>query len=297
MEPEAREKLRTAGRVSREAREIAVDATTEGALLLDVAEAVEDHMRKRGLRPAFPTCLSIDRVAAHYSPTHDDPLRFRRGNVVKLDLGAHVDGWIADTAVTVEIGTRNWTNLIRASELALQTAIEAVHPGVATSHLGAGIQRAIESLGYKPIRNLTGHTIERYLLHAGKSVPNVPHGRDALHAGEVVAIEPFATSGSGKVDGRRTGNIYRVLRSGPIGRPDLDEFLALLSQEFRTLPFAERWACRLHPRAPALLNQLVRARAVMTYPALLDTASGIVAQTEHTMIVGSDGVEVTTAGT
>lgn len=295
MDASVRDALLRAGRVSREARERAVGLVTEGALLLDVAEEVEDLVRKRGLRPAFPTCISIDHIAAHYSPTHDDPLRFRRGNVVKLDLGAQSDGWIADTAETVEVSTRNWTELIRASELALQTAIEAVHAGVATQSLGEGIQRAIEAHGYRPIRNLTGHTIERYVLHAGKSVPNVPHGHDILQAGEVVAIEPFASAGAGQVDGRRTGNIYRLLRTKSARQAELKEFLQLLSQEFKTLPFAERWAHRLDPRAPALLNRLVRAGAVMTYPALLDLDRGMVSQTEHTMIVGPAGAEVTTA--
>src|SRR5436309_772369 len=132
MDADVRESLLRAGRISREARERAVPLIKEGALLLDVAEEVEDLMRKRGAKPAFPTCISIDHVAAHYSPTHDDSLRFRHGNVVKLDLGAQLDGWIADTAVTAEVGTRNWTELVRASELALQTAIEAVHAGVST---------------------------------------------------------------------------------------------------------------------------------------------------------------------
>ncbi|MGI0149860.1 MAG: M24 family metallopeptidase, partial [Thermoplasmata archaeon] len=177
---------------------------------------------------------------------------------------------------------------------ALQTAIEAVHPGASTRTIGAGIQRAIESHGYRPIRNLTGHTIERYLLHAGKSVPNIPHGHDVLEEGEVVAIEPFASSGAGQVDGRRTGNIYRVLPARSPKKADLNEFLQVLSREFKTLPFAERWAHRLEPRAPALLNALVRTGAVMAYPALLDLASGIVSQTEHTMIVGRAGAEVTT---
>jgi len=295
MDTTARESLRRAGAVSREAREVAVTLVKEGALLLDVAEEVEGLMAKRGLRPAFPTCISIDHVAAHYSPTHDDSLRFRRGNVVKLDLGAQLDGWIADTAVTVEVGTRNWTELIRGSELALQTAIEAVRGGVPTRTLGEGIQRAIESHGYRPVRNLTGHTIERYLLHAGKSVPNIAHGHDVLETGDVVAIEPFASSGAGEVDGRRTGNIYRVLRNKSLKQAALGEFLRLLSQEFKTLPFAERWAHRLDPQAPALLNGLVRSGSVMTYPALLDLDRGIVSQTEHTMIVGVAGAEVTTA--
>ena len=295
MEPDVLEKLRTAGRVSREAKEVGVAAVKEGALLLDVAEEIEAHMRRCGTKPAFPTCISIDDVAAHYSPTHDDALRFRRGDVVKLDLGAHLDGWVADTAVTIEVGTRNWTELIRASDLALATAIEGVRPGVPTRTLGAGIQRAIEAHGFKPIRNLTGHTIERYVLHAGKSVPNIPHGHDVLAADEVVAIEPFSSSGAGQVDGRRTGNIYRVLRTRSLKVPELNAFLSDLVVDFRPLPFAERWAYALDPKAPALLNQLLRVGAVMTYPALLDTGKGIVAQTEHTMIVRAGGAEVTTA--
>ncbi len=294
MDAAVRDSLLRAGRISREARERAFGLVSEGVLLLDVAEEVEDLMRKKGARPAFPTCISIDHIAAHYSPTHDDPLRFRRGNVVKLDLGAQLEGWIADTAVTVEVGTRNWTDLLRASELALQTAIEAVHAGVSTRALGEGIQRAIEAHGYRPVRNLTGHTIERYLLHAGKSVPNIAHGHDTLHAGEVVAIEPFASSGAGEVNGRRTGNIYRVLKTKPLKQAEMNDFLQILSGEFKTLPFAERWAHRLDSHAPALLNALVRIGAVMTYPALLDLGGGIVSQTEHTMIVGATGAEVTT---
>ena len=295
MDADVREKLLRAGRVSKEAKERAVSLVDDGARLLDVAEEVEDVMQKAGLRPAFPTCISIDNVAAHYSPTHDDALRFRKGNVVKLDLGAQLDGWIADTAVTVEVGTRNWTRLIEASELALQTAIEGVRPGVETGFLGAGIKRAIESHGYRPIRNLTGHTIERYVLHAGKSVPNIPHGHDVLVEGELVAIEPFSSSGAGEVGGRRTGNIYRVLKRKPLKQPGLTEFLEQLASEFKTLPFAERWAYRLDPNAPAFLNQLLRTGTVMTYEALLDVGGGIVAQTEHTMIVGPKGAELTTA--
>ena len=98
MDTDVRDALFRAGKVSREARERAVELVHEGGLLRELAEEVEGLMARRGLRPAFPTCISIDHVAAHYSPTHDDDLRFRRGNVVKLDLGAQQDGWVADTA-------------------------------------------------------------------------------------------------------------------------------------------------------------------------------------------------------
>ncbi len=295
MDPEAREKLHAAGRIAKAAREFGAPLVRDGVRLLDVCEAIEGKIRELGAKPAFPTCASVDHVAAHYTPTHDDPLAFLRGNVVKLDLGARIDGYIADTAVTVEVGTRNWTNLIRASEVALDAAIEVCRPGTPTRLIGAAIERAIESFGYRPISNLTGHSIEPYTLHAGKAVPNVgDHGHDVVEAGDTIAIEPFSSSGAGKVHGRKTGNIYRLLRAGPSTPASTAEFLRRAELEFRTLPFAERWAYRLDPRGPQHLQRLLRSGLAMTYEALLDVGKGIVAQTEHTLIVGEDRVEVTT---
>ncbi len=295
MDAEVREKLRHAGRVSREAKEVGMSLCRDGTPLLDIAEAIEAHMRKRGAPPAFPTCVSLDDIAAHYSPVHDDPLALKRGNVVKLDLGAQVDGWIADTAVTVEVGTRNWTELIRASEVALDTAIEVTRAKTPTRLIGAAVERAIESYGFKPISNLTGHTIERYKLHAGKSVPNVGGlGDDVILAGDTLAIEPFSTNGAGKVEGRKTGNIYRLLSPREVTPASTDEFLKKVQAEFKTLPFAERWAVALDRKAGSHLGRLLRSGRIMTYEYLYDQGGGIVAQTEHTMIIDEDGIEVTT---
>src|SRR3989454_2629575 len=289
------EKLGVGGGVGGEARRAGVGLCREGVPLLEVAEAIEAHMRSRGAPPAFPTCLSIGHIAAHYSPTHNDKLALKRGDVVKLDLGAQVDGYIADTAVTVEVGSRNWSELIKASEQALETAIEVCRPKTPTRLMGAAIERAIESYGFKPIANLTGHTIERYHLHAGKSVPNVGGmGSDVVESGDTLAIEPFSTNGAGKVEGRKSGNIYRLLSTREVAPPSLNEFLQNIQKSFRTLPFSERWAHALDAKAPAYLGRLLRSGRIMTYESLLDVGRGMVAQTEHTMIVDGGGVEVTT---
>src|SRR5207247_6649317 len=114
--------------------------------------------------------------------------------------GSQVDADIAEPAATVEVGTRNWRDRIKASEVALETAIEVCRPKTPTRLIGCAIERAIESYGFKPISNLTGHTIERYHLHAGKSIPNVGGlGDDVVEAGDTIAIEPFSTNGAGKV--------------------------------------------------------------------------------------------------
>src|SRR2546426_5099622 len=209
MDDGIRDNLRMAGRVAAEARVRGVALCREGASVLEIAEAIEAHMRSRGAPPAFPTCLSIGHIAAHYSPTHNDKLALKRGDVVKLDLGAQVDGYIADTAVTVEVGSRNWTDLIKASEVALETAIEVCRPKTPTRLIGSAIERAIESYGFKPISNLTGHTIERYHLHAGKSIPNVGGlGSDVVEAGGTIAIQPVSTNRGGEGGGPEARGNY-----------------------------------------------------------------------------------------
>jgi methionyl aminopeptidase len=290
------DKVRLAGRISKEAREHAVGLVKEGARALDIAEAVEAFIRDRGAAPAFPTCVSVDNVAAHYTPTHDDALVLERGNVVKIDLGAHVDGWVADTAVSVEVGTRNWARLIEATEHALRTAIEVVGPHVPTRMIGAAIERAITSYGFRPISNLTGHTIDRFVVHAGKSVPNVgDRSADVLERGDIVAIEPFATDGAGQVNGRRSGNIYRLVTFREVRPPGAFALLEHIRDAFQGLPFCERWCYRWDAKAPAYLPRLVRQGVLMTYPALTDVGGGVVSQTEHSMIVTEGGADVITA--
>jgi len=295
LSDEVVEKLRRAGKASRDARTFAAEILKEGMTILEGVERIEDFLRAKGCPPAFPTCLSVNDVAAHDTPTHKDDRALRRGDVVKIDLGAQVDGYLTDTAKTVEIGTQNWTDLIRASEGALQAAIEVVRPKVPTRILGGAIERTIESFGYKPIANLTGHSIERYTVHAGKSVPNVAeHGDDVLEEGDLIAIEPFATNGAGKVDGRKSGNIYRVMRVRDVRPESASRFLRLLHETFNRLPFAERWCYRLDRKAPAHLARLLRSGLVYTYPYLYDVGHGIVAQSEHSMIVTGGGAEVLT---
>ena len=296
MDPEVWEKLALAGKAGSEALKLGVSIAKDGANLLDIAEAVENRVREMGAKPAFPVCICIDDVAAHYSPTHDDQLRLKRGQVVKIDLGAHVDGYVADTAKTVEIGTSSWTDLIKASEVALQAAIEVIRPNVPTRLIGAAVERTIESYGFRPIVNLTGHSIERYVLHAGKSIPNVgDRTSDVIAKGDVVAIEPFSSAGAGKVEGRKLSNIYRLVRARDLKHESSNRLIKYIDENFKGLPFAERWVYGFDDKAPAILKKLQRAGLVMAYKQLADIGGGMVAQTEHTMLVTADGARLTTA--
>jgi len=295
MDIEVERKLHEAGRIAREARELGIRKAEEGMPLRELAELIEEAMRTRGAQPAFPTCLSLNDQAAHFSPASSTELVLKRGDVLKLDLGAQVDGYVGDTAATVEIGTQNWSTLIEAAHEALNAAVEMISPGTHLGAVGSAISRAIRARGFKPIRNLTGHSIERYVLHAGLSVPNVEDDdAGTVKEGMVLALEPFSTNGLGVVEGGRPGNIFRFLRAQNPPDPRGRALLEAIQRDFHTLPFAERWCARIEPKAQQLLYTLVRRRALMSYPVLMEAGHGTVAQAEHTVIVTADGCEVTT---
>lgn len=295
MEEEIREKYNKAGKIARAAREFGASKIREGVLLLEVADSVEDYIIEKGGSPAFPINLTINDQAAHFTPAHDDKIQFERGDVVKLDVGVHVDGYVGDTAVTVEVGTHKWGDLIKSTKEALDAAIGLMKPNARLDDVGAAIQRVIESFGFNPIENLTGHSMERYKLHAGLSVPNVMgEGSGSVSEGDVIAIEPFSTDGAGMVDGKKSGNIYRLLRSRKVANKELNNLIEHIQNEYSTLPFSERWCHSYDKKAKHRIKKLQRVGILHSYPILTDIGSGTVAQSEHTVIVTADGCETIT---
>ena len=291
LKPSAEEldRWRRAGAISGRARELGLKLVVPGAKRREVAHAIEEYIRGQGAQPAFPANLSRNFEAAHYTPSPGDEEVFVEGDLVKVDVGAHLDGAIADTADTVEVGSsRRYENLVRAAREGLAAGIEKVRAGVRVDELSRAIAAAIRARGLKPIEDLTGHSIDRYLLHAGKSIPNVPGVTAAtLEEGEIIAIEPFATNGMGRIANGPFGNIARLRRDpGPV-----DPVAARLFGRFRTLPFALRWA-----DAPEEREALQRSRkSIQTYPVFLERGGGWVAQAEHTVRVGDAAAEVLTA--
>ncbi len=282
------EAWRTAGRIAAGARELGVRLAVPGASRREIAEAVEGYVRSHGAEPAFPANLSRNVEAAHYTPDSTDEGRLLLGDLLKVDVGAHVDGAVADTADTVEVGGgRRGAHLIAAAREALAAGVRAVRPGGAVDDVSRAVAEAIRARGLNPVRDLTGHSIERYLLHAGKSIPNVPGlSSDRFEVGEIIAIEPFATNGEGRIASGPFGHIVRFRRPPPAD----DAELARLYGRFRTLPFTPRWA-----RGPAERAALERGRRLLqTYPVFLERSGGLVAQAEHTVRVGPAGAEVLT---
>lgn len=295
MDQDIIEKYRKAGRISGIALDYGLSLIREGGKLLDVARSVEKKIVQLGGAVAFPINIAIDDQAAHYTPCVDDTLTFKKGMIVKLDVGAHLDGYIGDTASTVEVGSNHHSMLIQASRQALTNAIDIIKPGVLPKTIGAIIENTIRSFGFKPISNLTGHGLDRYKLHSGLSIPNVARkeGR-ALMAGDTIAIEPFATDGGGRVIEQKKSNIYHFKRKKRTKDIEADKLLEIIASKSGELPFSERWCHKYVENPGRLLKKLVQKGTIYSYPILGDVCGGVVSQAEHSLLITENGCEILT---
>jgi methionyl aminopeptidase len=290
------EALREAGRVAAAVREIGASRIVAGARLRDVCKEVEDEIRRRGAHPAFPTQSSRNETAAHYCPSPDDETVYEEGDLAKLDIGVHVDGYVVDTAVTINVGDApRHRRAVAAARAALDAAIAEVRGGVAVRRLSTVIDATIRSRGLRPMRNLCGHGVGRWIVHCPPPIPNVPDAsQDSLAAGSVVAIEPFATEGYGLVAERGRPEVFRLDPRDTDG-DGLDAAVMEAIHGFRGLPFSRRQLEHLDKaRVEETLAGLQTRRTLMSYAPLVETGGHPVAQAEHTIYVTEGGVEVLT---
>jgi methionyl aminopeptidase len=278
-----------AGKIASQVREYARTQDHTGRSLSEICNDIEQEIFKKGGEPAFPVNVSLNDIAAHYTAVPNDPLIVKNTDVLKIDVGVHIDGYIADTAVTVSYDTK-YQNMIDIAERALDEAIGISRSNTRVSDIGRIIEKTITKYGCKPIQNLSGHSLERYTIHAGKSIPNIwtiGHSFN-LSVNNVYAIEPFVTTndGQGVVYEGKIKNIFGIGSRKRTKEQKTDAFLEYLWNKFKTLPFALRWIVDEYEEKEALslLEILVKKKNVHAYPILVEGANRIVVQAEHTII-------------
>jgi methionyl aminopeptidase len=268
-----------------------------GVKVFDLCEKIENLIIEGGGKPAFPCNISINNIAAHYTAFPEDQSIIPDDAVVKVDIGAHFDGYIVDAATTISFNSK-YDDMVEASRIALKNALKVIKPGVRVSTVSKEIERTISGFGYKPISNLTGHMLKRYILHGGKNIPNV-YGEYPwiMEEGEIYAIEPFATDGIGSVTEMQQAYIYSLAKVHS-GRTRLEkELLRYIYDNFKTLPFCERWLKNFNVKQEnirEIIYRLVENGALHIYPVLREVKNGIVTQFETTVIVSKEGPIITT---
>lgn len=287
------------GRILVQVREFVKTLPLAGSSVLELCEQVEGKIRGLGGEPAFPCNVGINEIAAHYTSPWNDASSVPDGCIVKVDLGVALDGFVTDSAITVSLNPA-YDSMKVAAESALEEALAAIAPGRRLSEIGTVVERCIERYGFKPIRNLTGHKINRYAIHAGKSVPNVSgmeSGR--FEVGEIYAIEPFVTlkNAEGAVRDGDSAYIYRFVKVKGAKSSDAIKLAEFVRETYKTLPFASRWAHNSWSGAnlTEAFEELVKRRCIVGYPVLVEASGHVVAQAEHTIVVTENGCRVLTA--
>ncbi len=287
-----------AGKVASEVRENARKKNWVGKTVFEICEEIESEIIKRGAKCAFPVNTSLNEVAAHYTAEPDDQKTILETDLVKIDLGVQINGYIADTAVTVCYDPR-YDSLVNAAEDALQNAMSMIKIGIKASDVGRTIEKTIRQLGFKPIANLSGHSLDQYTIHAGKSIPNIwSIGSFSLSGTVAYACEPFVTldKGFGVVKEGKIKNIFSLISRKKTKNAEADEMLDFIWENFNQLPFALRWFQKKwdEKKARELLEFLIKKKAVKAYPILLEANAQPVAQAEHTFIPTDTGCIITT---
>lgn len=288
------QKILRAGEIAKKVKEYAKTIVKPGVPLLEIAEKIEADIIKHGGKPAFPVNLSINNIAAHYTPTHDD--KTLAHGLLKVDFGVHIDGWTADNAFSVDLeNSPENKKLIEASKKALEHALKKIKVGIKSNDLGGEIEKIIESHGFSPIINLSGHSMDEYELHAGVTIPNIDDERPIVLKEGLYAVEPFTTTGSGRVHDGKPSGIYYLKNEKNVRSPIAREVLKYVINEYKTLPFCSRWIVKkLGTKALLGLSELEKNGNLHNFPQLVEVNGSKVSQSENTILVEKDKVTVTT---
>lgn len=312
---------RKGAEVHRQVRQWAQKNIKPGQTLTEIAEGIEDGVRHltghQGLEEGdnirggmgFPTGLSLNNCAAHYTPNAGNKTVLQKEDVMKVDFGVHFNGRIVDSAFTMTFDPV-YDNLLAAVKAATNAGVKEAGIDVRVCDIGSAIQEVMESyeveiggntIPVKSIRNLNGHDIIPYSIHGGKSVPIVKGGdQTKMEEGEIFAIETFGSTGKGYVRDAMETSHYAKVADAPnvsLRLSSAKSLLSTITKHFGTLPFCRRYLDRLGQEKYLLgLNNLVSSGIVEAYPPLCDIKGSYTAQYEHTILLRPTVKEVISRG-
>ncbi|PXY71252.1 type II methionyl aminopeptidase [Candidatus Parvarchaeota archaeon] len=294
MKQEEFDKLKKAGEIAQKVIAYAKEIVKKEVPLLEIANKIDKKIEELGAKPAFPVNLSINEVAAHFTPNFNDQ-KVAKG-LIKVDIGIQIDGYVADTAFSIDLdNSEENKKLIEAAKIGLDAALEKFGVGVEIGEIGTAVEEAIKEKGAIPIRNLTGHQIKKFDLHAGISIPSYSSGQTEKLEEGAYAVEPFSTNGAGRVRDGNPSNIYHLIKEGNVRDNFARKVLNFIKENYSSLPFCSRWIYNeFGSKGILALRQIEQAGLLHHYPQLVEMNRGIVAQAEHTIILKGNEKIITT---
>jgi methionyl aminopeptidase len=273
-----------AGKICAEVREYLKTIVRKDVNVLEIAEKIETKVEELGGSNAFPVNISIDEVAAHYTPVLDD--KTVASGLFKVDFGVEVDGFIADNAISFDLTEdKKYTEMIKLNEKALDEALDLLEIGSPVKTVGNTISKVVSDSGYKIITNLSGHSLNQDDLHAGLTVVNLPNQNEFPLKDIAIAIEPFLTTGKGEIYEGKPSEIY-ILQADKLPRDrDARKVLEFIKENYRTKPFCKRWLQKAGlPKVNFALSMLVRDGILHNFGVLVEKDKKPVSQAEHSVL-------------
>jgi len=288
MDKEDVEKLKKAGKITAQVRDYGAKLIKKDASMVEVLDKIEKKILELGGKPAFPAQISCNHIAAHYCPDDEDKTIFS-DQLVCLDVGVHVDGFMGDTAVTIDLSGK-YNDLIKAAEEALDNAVKIIKPGITLAEIGKTVQETINKYGFAPVRNLSGHGLGKYEVHTKPNIPNFDNGdQTKIENGMVFAVEPFASAGAGIVRDSGIATVFELKNKKPVRNPITRQVLKEI-ESYDNLPFTTRWLTRkFGNKAKYALREMEQLGMLHAHPPLADKDKGMISQAEHSILIDDDG--------
>ncbi len=292
------ESFKRAGEIHKQVIEFIRPKIKIGTKLLEICENTENKLIELGGEIGFPTNVCINEIAAHYTSPPNDESVIKEGDIVKIDIGVSVEGYVADGAFTVSFNQEPTTeNLITAVETAVLKGLSIIKPGVKTVEVGKVTSKIIRGFGYNPIKDLHGHSLEKWQVHGFKEIPNVGiSSGDVFEEGDVFALEVFASSGGlGNIHNGVNCNIYAYdlnTERVPIRMKITRRVIGWIAKNKKTLPFSTRELLKEFRTGKMALRELTTAGKLHKHHEIRAEKGTYVSQFEKTFIVMKDGIEV-----
>ncbi len=275
-----------AGKIAAQVRDYGKSLIKEGSSVLEILDNVEKKISELNAKPAFPAQISLNETAAHFCPEENDKT-ILTDQLVSLDIGVHINGCIGDTAITIDLSGK-YSDLIKASDKALENALKIIHTGISLGEIGMEIEDTIKSFGFNPVRNLSGHGLGIYSIHKKPTIPNYnTKDKTILEEDQIIAVEPFSTIGFGMIQEKGLPTIFTLGRNFS-SRVDFVRKIIKEIESYKGLPFTTRWLTKKFSKQQAAyaLAELMRNECLIDHPPLVEISGGFVSQSEHTIIVG-----------
>mmetsp|Transcript_54845 Transcript_54845/g.63068 ORF Transcript_54845/g.63068 Transcript_54845/m.63068 type:complete len:387 (-) Transcript_54845:216-1376(-) len=310
------DKYQAAGKIANETLEKIIKKCVPGAGIVDICafgdEEIEKEVKKvynkkkleKGI--AFPTCLSVNEICGHFSPLRSEPCALKEGDLVKIDLGVHIDGFISITAHTIVVSEKadavvegRKADVIHAAYNALQVALRLLKPGQKNNDVTEHIAKVVESYKCNPVEGVLSHELKKHLIDGNNCIINKATFDQKVddyefQVNEVYGLDIIASTGEGKpreTEVRCTVYKRAIEKAYSLKLKASRQFFSELNERYPTLAFSMR-SFEDETVAKLAVNECVKHELLHAYPVLAEKEGELVAQFKYTVMILKGGTVV-----